>query len=529
MMKQFHGLRFFVDALVFGSVTGALTSAVVLFYKFCAKHVIALSETGYDFARAHLGMIPIALAILLGISFLMAFVYRKIPNIKGGGIPTSIGILRGLIHFKWLVALIGTFFASLLSFLIGVPLGNEGPSVQIGTSIGNGSISLAPKRYRAWSRYAMTGGACAGFSVATGAPISGILFAIEEAHQRISPMIYIISAVSVGVSCFVTELLSPLLGVDISLFPHIRLVSMSAKDLWIPLAVGVLFGLFAVLFLNFYRFIASWMSHKTKKIPHAYKIFAVFALTLCAGLISQSFISTGHHLILDLMEASPALYWLILILLVRSALTVFANSNSITGGIFLPVMAIGAVFASILARTAILCGLSDAYYTLFLVLGITACISGMMKMPLTAVVFAVEALSCYNHILPVIVVAAVSFAITELFRVKSVNDHVLEHRMKHYNDGKTVKVIDTFVTVQPDSFAVGKQVRDIFWPSNLFVLSVKHSENRHARVDRHGGNELQDGDLLHIRYSTYDEEHTKEELLAIIGEQDYVGAEDVVV
>ena len=72
---------------------------------------------------------------------------------------------------------------SLLSFLMGVPLGNEGPSVQIGTAVGRGTTRIALRKRFAWDRYSMTGGACAGFAVATGAPISGILFAVEEAHH----------------------------------------------------------------------------------------------------------------------------------------------------------------------------------------------------------------------------------------------------------------------------------------------------------------------------------------------------------
>ena len=71
------------------------------------------------------------------------------------------------------------FFGSVTSFLIGVPLGNEGPSVLMGTAVGKGCTDTLAKKHPAWSRYSMTGGACAGFAVATGAPISGILDAYK--------------------------------------------------------------------------------------------------------------------------------------------------------------------------------------------------------------------------------------------------------------------------------------------------------------------------------------------------------------
>ena len=158
---------------------------------------------------------------------------------------------------------------------------------------------------------------------------------------------------------------------------------------------------------------------------------------------------------------------------------------------------------------------------MILVLGITACISGMMKTPLTAILFAVEALGCSENLLPVVVAASLAFVIPELFGAASINDVVLERRFEENNEKVDPKVIDTFVTVQENSFAVGKQIRDIFWPANLFVLSVKHDEKRRAEVDEHGGKEIREGDILHVRYSTSDEKKTKEELIAIVGEQDF--------
>lgn len=515
-------INLIMPAVVFGFVTGVLTAIIVLLYKFCAKYVIEFSETWYDYVRENLFMIPVVLALLFGLAFLIAYVYKKDGNLKGGGIPTSIGILRGIITFKWLRNIIGTFFLSLTTFLTGVPLGNEGPSVQMGTAMGRGSVRFLLARHRAWDRYAMTGGACAGFATATGASVAGVMFAVEEAHQRISPMIIIVSAVSVLFSRITAELLAPVLGVSIELFPEIHLISLTVSDIWIPVVVGGVVGLFAVVFLYCYKLINSLFNKKLKKVPHAYKIFIIYALTFGCGLASFSFISTGHELILSLFEKSPAIYMLALILIIRSFLTLGANSNSLTGGIFLPILALGAVLASLIGESMIeLFGIDGGYYNVILALGITACISGMMKMPLTSIVFAIEALSCGENIVYVILVAAVSYLITEIFGVKSINDSVLERKIERISGGKDIKVIDTFVTVQEGAFAVGKQIRDIFWPTNLFVLSVKRDESRQAEVDEHGGKEITVGDTLHVRYSTISEEETRAELIAIVGEQEY--------
>ena len=350
--------------------------------------------------------------------------------------------------------------------------------------------------------------------------MSGIMFAIEEAHQRITPMIIIVSSVSVMFARITSEIFAPVFGVSISLFDVEAPIRLSIRDIWIPVIVGLAVGLFAGGFLKLYRLIRMFFTKTLKSVASQYKIFMVFALTFVLGLVSYSFISTGHHLIENLFEGNGVIYMLFLVLIVRSVLTLSANSNNITGGLFVPILALGAVISSILGKGMMgLFGFQHEYYVIVLILGITACISSMMKTPLTAIIFSVEALSCYENILHVIIVSAVAFVITEVLGVKSINDTVIDAKVEEQNEGAMSVVIDTFVTVQPESFAIGKQIRDIFWPHNLFVLSLKHGPKRGAEVDEHGGKEIREGDILHVRYSTFDEEATEQELVAIVGEQ----------
>ena len=116
------------------------------------------------------------------------------------------------------------------------------------------------------------------------------------------------------------------------------------------------------------------------------------------------------------------------------------------------------------------------------------------------------------------IVSVLSYFITELFEVESINEHVMEHRLADMRRGREPVLVDRTVTVGENTFAVGKQIRDIFWPANLFVLSVKHPTADQAEVDEHGGKILRAGDELHVRYSTYTPEETEQALADIVGE-----------
>ncbi len=308
-------INLLIPSFVFGSVTGIATAAVICLYKLCAMYVIQWSVQGYDVLRGAPWWLALVFPVLLFIAWLFARTYRKYPNLSGGGIPTSIGVLRGILPLHAMRNLFGVFAMSLTTFLVGVPLGTEGPAVQMGTAVGKGCVrSFSKKKHWAWERYSMTGGACAGFSAATGAPISGILFAVEEAHQRISPMLLIVSATSVMFAEMTSKLLSSFLPIHTTLFPKMQLVTLTPRDVWLPLVIGVAIGLFAVAFLKYYRVIRGLVKRLTEKISPTYLIFFVFVLTVLFGLCSDSFVSTGHELILSLFDGGEVIWLLLLIL-----------------------------------------------------------------------------------------------------------------------------------------------------------------------------------------------------------------------
>jgi H+/Cl- antiporter ClcA len=268
-------------------------------------------------------------------------------------------------------------------------------------------------------------GACAGFAAATGAPIAGVAFFFDEISRR--PKLRALAGVAVStLSCsIVLKLICPILGVEAALLPRLTLLSFSVNGIWIAVAVGIVFSVMAIGFLKLYKLLWKLYNNAFKKVKTQYKIFFVLALSFAAGIISGDFISTGHSLSLELFSSGKALTMLLVILLVRSFLTLSANVNGLCGGTFVPIIAIGAVVAAGLgAGAAAIFGAE--YYQLVMLLSITACIAGMMKMPMVSVFFAIEILCPIEYIPCVVIAAAAAYLPVELLKVKSINQKVIE-------------------------------------------------------------------------------------------------------
>lgn len=427
MLKKTCGLKM----LLFSAVTGVLSALVITLYKTVAHYVITLSQKLYTYLADNFILIVPVIILLYFAALLLVRIYKKFPQLRGGGIPVSICASRGYEEIKSFSGIIGPFVLSIFSFFVGVPLGNEGPSVQIGAAIGG-----ATKRfYKGEESEKLVGaGACAGFGVATGSPLASLAFAFEETRVGFSFLTLLSALSSVLFAYITTKILSVVLNINNSLFPKMQHIVLSIKDIWLPVVVGVVSGIFAVLFLKYYKFLYKLFNKALAKISLKYKLFAVLTFTVVLGVCSYSFVSTGHELMLSLFDSAPTLLMLAIILLVRSTLTLSANSNGITGGMFVPSLVLGAVAAAITALAlGSLFGLEQQYYTIIIAFGIAACIAGVMKMPITAILFSVEALSCFDNIFYVIIVCVIAYLITKLSGVETVTDSVVESKIKAQN------------------------------------------------------------------------------------------------
>ena len=544
-MKSKQKYKYFLQnvllpVLVYGAFTGILVGTVVFFFKWVAEELMEISAEFYHSAQANPWLIFAILGGAAALAFVAYFLQRWASETKGGGIPRAEGVLRGILTFRWLRTAIAVIVNSWISFFAGLPLGSEGPSVLLGTAIGGGTSKL-PLSHDSWNRYIMTGGACAGFAVATAAPVTGILFGLEEAHKRFTPMIFMMCMSSVLFGVTVSNLWGLALGIQPEPLFKVKdfMVDFTMAEIWVPIVLGVFVAAVACLYNLFVFWMGKTYDSKLKKIPHWAKLLIVFILSAVIGLIAVGgFNGTdalygGAGLIGKLAQNgsvlpnSPAAiswYVIFILLLIRFFIIAFSTSSGATGGVFIPMLSIGALLGALSAELFCAMGMPSELYGTVVMLSMTAFMGAATRAPLTALVFLVECTWNFSNLFYVAITVFISYLLCELLKVEPLYDVLLERMVEAQNHGKTHKILKLNYVVAENAFAVSKSVRDILWPANTKVSEII-SGDRVKRMDDDGEKKIHAGDTVVLLSQTYDEQATKAELEQILGKQPEVSVE----
>ncbi len=413
---------------MWGSVVGAVVGAVVFFFKLIGEHLEELSHHIYAAAKGNALYTALVFAGLLILAVGMFLLHRMSPEVKGGGIPRSTGIMRGVLGFRRIPTLIGTVIGSWISFFSGLLLGSEGPSVLIGTSIG--ALFQPGNKKGLWSRYVTTAGAGAGFAVATGSPLTAVLFIIEEVHKRLTARLVLIVSASVLAAYSVNRVLCGAFGISHLLFPIDVLPEISFSQIGYVLLLGVIVAVFVWIFDILVVGFRALMKKAGKRIPDIVKLLFVFAVTGIVGIIRPSVIYGGRGLLLGILDGGSAFGLVALLLGWRLIMMILTSNSGATGGTFVPTLCIGGLIGGFSAELMIAIGMPDELYGVFVLIAMCAFLGGTMRAPLTAVVFFAEATFQIENLFFAVLAVFVVYFITNALGRHSFNDVVLEEMIE---------------------------------------------------------------------------------------------------
>lgn len=481
-----------------GVLVGLVSGVLVSLYRYGIELGTEKALQAYNF----LGKQPVYIfPWLLGTVLISLIIHKLItlePYSKGSGIPQVEGIVLLGMKMKWYSILLVRFTAGLAASFFGVSLGREGPSIQIG-ACGAQALSKVAGKNKVEKNYLITAGAAAGLSAAFNAPLSGIIFTLEEVHRSFSPYILAAATTAALTAGFVSNLF-------FGLYPVLDFLDVPQMPLryyfWLLIA-GVLSGMVGSLTNK----CLLGVSLLYEKIPPFSRPMLALLSALPCGLLLPQVLGGGQNLIRIAREAKEGVLMLLLFLVVKLVFTCICFGSGIPGGIFLPILAIGALTGSILGQIAVWGGMPSVYIPVLCVCAMAGAMSGSVKAPITSILLMAEMTGSLVQMLPVALVVFIALFTSDLLDVTPIYEVLLD-RIASQTKAETGKQNKDRalmeVPVELGSFAAGKKIKEINWPAGLLIVSLRRGNEE---IVPNGSTKIYQGDYLVVLSSirNYDE------------------------
>ncbi len=431
------------DALL--KLIGLITNAV--FYQRFATNLVAPG------AGPHAWWIILAAPVVGGLIVGVMARYGS-DAIRGHGMPEAIeSILRGGSKIKPRVVLLKPLSAA-ITIGTGGPFGAEGPIIMTGGAFGS-LLAQTLKLTADERKTLLVAGAAAGMAATFNAPLASILLAIELLLFEFRPRSFVPVSIAVVVA---TALRWVLLGF-LPLFPTTHaLPPLAFPDLLLCAATGMVGGVIAWAATSLV-----YLSEDTfRKLPIHWMWWpAIGGLIIgVGGLFEPRALGVGYDVIGTLLAGKATLALIVGILIVKTLIWSLSLGSGTSGGVLAPVFMIGAALGSLLAY--VFPPVAPGFWAL---LSLAAVVGGVMRSPLTGVVFAMELTHQWDAVIPLIIASTVAYLLSVLVLKRSVLTEKVVRRGTHLTREYSVDPLEVFLVgeIMPRnfmSFRLGTDLRD---------------------------------------------------------------------
>jgi CIC family chloride channel protein len=387
-------------------------------------------SVSYD-ANVHTPASPWGVAVILvpvlgavGVAFL---VKNFAPEAKGHGVPEVMDAIyyrKGVI--RPVVALVKSL-ASALSIGSGGSIGREGPIIQIGSSFGStvGQILHLPP----WQKITLiAGGAGAGIAATFNTPVGGLLFAVEIMLQEVSVRTLVPVAIATATATYIGRVFfGPHPSFIIPQFetPYFHLTNPVVLLAYVGL--GHITGVTSSLFI---KSIYAFEDFFQKRVKGGYYVQHVMGMLLVGILMYLLMVGFGHYYIegigystiQDALSGNQsALFFLVLLFLLKLLATSLTLGSGASGGIFSPSLFMGATLGG--AYGVLLHQIFPQLQVsppAFAVAGMAGMVGGATGAAVTAIVMIFEMTLNYDVIIPMTITVAISFGLRKVLSKESI-------------------------------------------------------------------------------------------------------------
>ncbi|GAA4800671.1 chloride channel protein [Litoribaculum gwangyangense] len=410
----------------------------------------------------------------------------------------------------------------------GGSVGLQGPAVSVGAALGSNAAQLFHMNQK--TRMLLIGCAAAGAMASMfKAPIAAIIFAIEIFSLDIA-FTSLVPLLLASVSAVVTSYF--FLGTDVLLRFELT-DKFQINDILFYALLAVVTGFASVYFSKVFFAITNFF----KRFESRAKRLLIGAIAIGTILyfipplygegygIMNNLLKGDHLSAIGIIPFDLDLsnIWIVIGLLLgisvfkAIAMTTTFGAGGV-GGVFIPTLvmgsALGNAFAKIINNIGLDFQVSESNFTL---IGMTGLMAGVLHAPLTAIFLIAEITGGYELFVPLMIVSAVSFAITKYYISHSIYTLKLAERgelMTHDKDQNVLMVLDVdkvietnFITLNPEmklreilKNAVAKSSRNHFPvvdEDQKFLGVIRLDDIRHIMFDSDLYDKVDAASLMH--------------------------------
>ena len=388
-------------SLLIGALVGL---AVVAFIVLTERLGMRLYPVGSAAWRRVL--IPVAGSLTMG--FLL---YRYFPDARGSGVPQAKAALFARDGFISLRTVLGKFCCTATTLASGIPLGREGPSVQVGAGIASvlgRHLGLRPEKVKAL----LPVGASAAIAAAFNTPMAAVLFALEEVmgdmHAPILGSVVLASATS-------WAMLRLVLGND-PLFKVPLYELVSPWEFGIYAILGIIGGFLSVAFTKLLLRMRQSFLLLPKKTAWWHPVVGGVVVGLIGWVVPQA-LGVGYGYVGEALNGTMALKLMIVLVVLKLLGVTVSYASGNAGGIFGPSLFLGAMLGGTVGSVAHhLMPAHTATPGAYALVGMGALFAGIVRAPMTSVLMIFEMTRDYAVIVPLMIANLTSLFISARFQ-----------------------------------------------------------------------------------------------------------------
>ncbi len=408
-------LPLLTKSAITGIVVGTIVTLFVLLLDILSEYA-ALFATS---ARASAWSSLVYICFMLLIAIFMFLFTSLFPEGRGSGIPRTEATALGKMSMKWWRSCVAVVIGTSLSYLSGIPVGAEGPSVQLGGGLGAG-IEEASGKPEKGRRLVMLSGIAAGVATAFVSPATGIAFTLEEVERKGTAQSFACISIAVFYAYAVRLLFGGVLGMKAVYFDTSSVFSLPLEYLWVAIIAGVIATIVAWVFTSLILR-TDYISAKSR-LSRWIPLIAVFLLAGISNIFVADGVGSGLTIVSNIIGGSYEWQETMLLFILKFVLVIMVFRAAPTGGMMVPMLAIGALAGHLVGNLAVVMGMPSDYVAIIALITMCAFFGSCIKAPFTVILLFIETTRLTGGIAGVIIAVAVSIILATLFKMKPLYD-----------------------------------------------------------------------------------------------------------